>query len=195
MIQLLIARHGNTFDKGDTILRVGSGTDLPLSQSGQQQAKALGDYLKEHHPQISVVYTSHLKRTIQTAEIALHQMQLSLPTIQHALFNEVHYGPDEGKPESEVIARLGQQALLEWEKHNIVPADWPIEPQSIKQGWVDFASKAEHAYPNQTILIVTSNGIARFAPNHAVKLSTGAVSLLTVDAGQWQVEFTNRKPI
>jgi len=193
MIQLLIARHGNTFDKGDTILRVGSGTDLPLSQSGQLQAKALGDYLKENHPQISAVYTSHLKRTIQTAEIALHQMQLSLPTIKHSLFNEVNYGPDEGKPENDVTARLGNDALEKWEKYNIVPEDWPIEPQAIKQGWIDFASLAEREHPHQTILIVTSNGIARFAPNHAVKLSTGAVSLLTVDAGKWQVEYTNHR--
>jgi len=39
--QLFIVRHGNTFDPGDTVTRVGARTDLPLSSSGRAQADAL----------------------------------------------------------------------------------------------------------------------------------------------------------
>ncbi|MEL6754250.1 MAG: histidine phosphatase family protein, partial [Pseudomonadota bacterium] len=42
MQTLYIVRHGNTFDTGDTVLRVGGRTDLPLSTSGEMQATALG---------------------------------------------------------------------------------------------------------------------------------------------------------
>ncbi|HAO37083.1 MAG TPA: histidine phosphatase family protein, partial [Hyphomonas sp.] len=38
MARLIIVRHGNTFDKGDTVTRVGGRTDLPLSASGLAQA-------------------------------------------------------------------------------------------------------------------------------------------------------------
>ena len=41
MTTLIIARHGNTFDKGDIPTRVGARTDLPLVEKGRAQAKAL----------------------------------------------------------------------------------------------------------------------------------------------------------
>ena len=41
MTQLLIVRHGNTFETGETPRRVGLRTDLPLSSSGRKQANAL----------------------------------------------------------------------------------------------------------------------------------------------------------
>ena len=37
--KLIVVRHGNTFNKGDTILRVGSKTDLPLTATGVQQGR------------------------------------------------------------------------------------------------------------------------------------------------------------
>ena len=40
MSRVYIVRHGNTFDRGDVILRVGGRTDIPLSTSGIDQAKA-----------------------------------------------------------------------------------------------------------------------------------------------------------
>ncbi len=195
MLQLLIARHGNTFDNGETVLRVGCGTDLPLSLSGQQQAKNLGQYLLQHHPNITAVFTSHLKRTIETAEIALQQMNTNLTIQQSALFDEVDYGPDEGKPESEVIARIGTKALQQWEQDNIVPDGWHIEPQAISSGWLEFGKQLQQQYVEGLILIVTSNGIARFAPGHAVKLKTGAVSLLCFDGDAWRAEYTNYRPL
>lgn len=194
MLQLLIARHGNTFDKGDTILRVGCGTDLPLSQSGQLQAKKLGQYLQQHHPDITAVYTSHLKRTIETAHIALAQMNLAIKTQQHSFLNEVDYGPDEGKPEAEVIKRLGAKALEQWESHNLVPNGWNIHPQAISQGWIDFSKQLQQNGRDKIILIITSNGIARFAPSHAIKLKTGAVSLIKINNNEWQTEYTNHRP-
>ena len=34
MARVIICRHGNTFDKGDLVRRVGARTDLALSKSG-----------------------------------------------------------------------------------------------------------------------------------------------------------------
>ena len=42
---LLLARHGNTFNKGDKIVWVGARTDLPLTAKGREQALALGQAL------------------------------------------------------------------------------------------------------------------------------------------------------
>lgn len=192
MINLLIARHGNTFDAGDIVLRVGRGTDIPLSNSGKLQAKALGEYLHQYHPDIAAVYTSTLQRTISTAEIALKSMNSKAP-IQHlAMFDEIDYGPDEGKPETQVIERIGLAAIKDWENSNTVPPGWRVDPEKITNAWREFAAKMEEEFPDQTILVVTSNGIARFAPEHAVKLKTGAVSNLVVDQGHWHCLYVNK---
>jgi len=128
---LIIARHGNTFDKGDTILRVGKRTDLPLSNSGIEQAKRLGIFLNEHYPVIDRVMVSQLQRTQQTARYALPNH----PQAVHPFLDELDYGVDDGQPESAVIARLGEKALKDWEERSIPPADWPVHPESIIQEW------------------------------------------------------------
>jgi 2,3-bisphosphoglycerate-dependent phosphoglycerate mutase len=194
MINLLIARHGNTFDPGDLVCRVGRGTDIPLSNSGKQQAIDLGGYLTEYHPDIAVVYTSTLQRTVATAQIILKTMGIDRAINPLPIFDEIDYGPDEGKPETEVIARLGEDALENWEKNNLVPQGWNVDPDKIKNTWLAFSNEREKDFPGQTVLVVTSNGIGRFAPGHSVKLKTGAVSYLKVEQGQWHCLYANRRP-
>ena len=58
MLKLFVARHSNTFDKGDEVLRVGKRTDLPLSSSGRLQAKQLGTFLKRHHQDLTLLDNS-----------------------------------------------------------------------------------------------------------------------------------------
>ena len=43
MARVIICRHGNTFDKGDLVRRVGARTDLALSKSGIKQANFLAE--------------------------------------------------------------------------------------------------------------------------------------------------------
>ncbi len=203
MLKLLVARHGNTFDKGDVILRVGRGTDLPLSKSGIEQAIQLGHYLKNHHPHIDHVLVSQLQRTKQTAEYALKTMQSNATIAENAIFNEIDYGIDEGKPESEVIARLGVKALNDWDKSAIVPKDWRVNPSEIQAQWQAFAESLQGK--NQTVLVVTSNGVARFIgsilanpdqfmQSQNIKLSTGAVSCFRFENNEWQCDYWNARP-
>jgi broad specificity phosphatase PhoE len=42
MTRIVIVRHGNTFEAGETPRRIGARTDLPLTADGQAQADALG---------------------------------------------------------------------------------------------------------------------------------------------------------
>lgn len=204
MSTILIARHGNTFNSGDKVVRVGLNSDLPLSKSGSQQAEKLGLYINQLHIPITAVFTSCLIRTIQTASIALQTANIDIPIQQNSIFNEIDYGPDEGKTEEEVIARIGSNALDEWDNQAIVPPDWQVNPQRIINHWRYFADKIEHQYPGQTILVVTSNGIARFAPyltadfleftkNYGIKLATGSLSSITKQGEHWAVDYWNLK--
>jgi len=202
---LIIARHGNTFESSKTPRRVGLHTDLPLVESGKEQAKAIGKYLKENKLIPDVVYASQLKRTQETAEIAIKESGVTNPVFTLDIFNEIDYGPDENKTEKEVIARIGAQAIKDWDESAIVPGGWKLDPDEIIQNWLDFADQIRAHDDNETVLVVTSNGIARFAPhltgdfeefrkNHNIKLSTGALAIFKYEDSVWRVEKWNLKP-
>jgi broad specificity phosphatase PhoE len=193
MATVYIVRHGNTFDKGDTVLRVGGATDLPLSTSGQAQAAALGEMFKDIAFDRAVV--SPLKRTRMTADAILSRQACApKPEFNDSLI-EVDYGPDEGKPEDEVIARIGQDALDAWEADATVPQDWKVDPAALRQAWRDLLNDTKG-----TELIVTSNGIARFVLDEVVhdgaerKLKTGAYGVLEGSGDVWRVIRWNVRP-
>lgn len=204
--KLLIARHGNTFNTGDVVRRVGT-TDLSLVESGLLQGRLLGTYLKHSHLIPEVIFTSKLKRAIETAEQAQLMMQTQLPIETLSIFNEIDYGPDENQPETEVIARLGMEALKEWENKAKVPAGWNVDPLAIIKNWHDFSTLLSKSYQGKTILVVTSNGIARFSPyltgdfeafstQHNIKIATGAFCVFErkPTSEYWSCEQWNIRP-
>jgi 2,3-bisphosphoglycerate-dependent phosphoglycerate mutase len=204
MTTLIIARHGNTFGPGDTPTRVGARTDLPLVEKGVEQAKAIGRYLRDNRLIPDVVYSSKLQRTIQTAEIAIKESGISNPVFPLDIFNEIDYGPDENKTEDEVIARIGAQAIKDWDENAIVPPGWDANPTQIIKNWHGFADQIRAHEDNETVLVVTSNGIARFAPHitgdfesfkqkHPLKLSTGALAIFKYESG-WKLQDWNLTP-
>lgn len=178
--RLFAIRHGNTFDAGDVIRRVGGGTDLPLSRSGQAQAADLGRYFADQGIRPDLILVSPLKRTQQTAD-ALIAAQPDLPAWQiEPRLNELDYGPDEGLPEDEVVARLGADALEAWDRYAQVPDGWRIDPAALVMDW-SLLLEALRQSPAQTIVLVTSNGTARFilplcegAQVESIKLKTAA---------------------
>src|SRR5690606_39243920 len=114
---------------------------------------------------------------------------------QLEIFNEVDYGPDENLPDDAVVARLGEQALKDWDAKAIVPDGWLFTPEKTIADWKNFA---DHIVKDKQdcVLVVTSNGIARFAPHitgnfqsfiqeHSPKISTGAICVFAHENGQW----------
>lgn len=205
MTTLIIARHGNTFGPDDTPTRVGAHTDLPLVEKGEEQARAIGKYLAENRLIPDVVYASELQRTQKTAALAIKESGVSNPIYTLDIFNEIDYGPDENQTEDTVIARIGEQAIKDWDEHAKVPDGWKVDPDQIIENWKKFADQICAFDDNETVLVVTSNGIARFAPhitgdfdgfaaNHKIKLSTGAMAIFKHENGQWRIEEWNIKP-
>lgn len=223
MTTLIIARHGNTFEPSETPRRVGARTDLPLTEKGRDQARSIGKYLKDNRLIPDVVYSSVLQRTHETAKIAIRESGVTNPVYQIDIFNEIDYGPDENKTEEDVIARIGHEAIERWNKEGIVPDGWAVEPDEIIQNWIGFAEQHTPPLPNppprggteetaiavegggETILVVTSNGVARFAPHitgdfesfaaqHDLKLSTGALAIFEFADGTWHMREWNLKP-
>lgn len=207
MTTLLIARHGNTFEKDQEPVRIGCKTDLPLSNSGIIQAENIGHYINTNKIVLNAVYCGTLKRTQETATLALEAANISLPINTLAMFDEIDYGPDEGKTNDQILARIGDIALRDWENMAIAPPGWLVDTDKIVQNWHNFATEIINKYPapNATILVITSNGIARFAPyltndffhfiqHHNIKLATGTFGSLTFKDSGWKADYWNQEP-
>lgn len=190
-LTLIIARHGNTFGVGQEPRRVGLKTDIPLVSKGRAQAKALGRTLAELELNPVRVFCSRLKRSRETAAIVVRVAGWGLPLRALRLFDEIDYGPDENKPESSVLERVGASALRAWENHAIPAPSWKCDPKALRRRWITFA----HGLGEGLFLIVTSNGIARFAPGAQGKLATGALGIVQKDQeGLWHTPVWNFLP-
>jgi len=195
--RLYIVRHGNTFDKGDIVTRVGGRTDLPLSTSGAAQAEALARHFAA--TPFATARSGPLKRTRETAR-AILTAQANAPELTTDLFlREIDYGPDENRPEEDVIARIGKPALDAWERDSIPPPGWRVDPAAIIGNWQELFS--DLADEEGDHLIVTSNGIARFAlaASNAhrpdAKLPTGGYGVIELTPNPVVLHWNLRPPV
>lgn len=204
MTDVYIVRHGNTFDTGDIITRVGARTDLALSISGGAQAKALAEHFSQIAPNgFSIAYCSPLLRTRQTAEVILGSAPTAPALETLAFLREVDYGPDENQTEDKVVARIGEAALQAWEIDAVPPPGWLINPDEIKAAWRDLFQTISASEQRLPVLIVTSNGIARFLLDAitefktrpgSIKLKTGAYGIVRALPGSSVLTAWNVRP-
>ena len=200
MANLFILRHGNTFDAGELTTRVGARTDLPLSSSGLQQANALKAHFRE--TTFVAAFCSPLERTRQTARAILSAHPGSPALIILPFLTEIDYGVDENQPEEKVVERLGAAALEAWDRDAVPPPGWNVDPGALRAAWSELLQRAADLPDKANVLIVTSNGIARFLPDvvdkkpaHlARKLKTGAWGHVTVQSGLAEITEWNLRP-
>lgn len=200
MAHLIILRHGNTFDKGETPTRVGARTDLSLSVSGQAQAAALAAHFRD--TAFLAAFCSPLVRTRQTARAVL-DARPHAPALRILPFlTEVDYGPDENQTEETVIARIGAEALAAWDRDATPPPGWQVDPAALRAAWASLLERAAELDADDNVLIVTSNGIARFLPDVVDaqpedldrKLKTGAWGVVDVSPDGSRILDWNLRP-
>ncbi|SFP82373.1 phosphoglycerate mutase [Nitrosomonas cryotolerans] len=111
--QLVLLRHGQSIWNRDKVFTGWS--DVELSPQGKQEAEQAGRLLKEAGYTFDVCFTSELKRSISTLQIALAIMELDQAklSIQHSwCLNERHYGALEGMGRWQAIRKFGIWPVL-----------------------------------------------------------------------------------
>ena len=119
------------------------------------------------------------------------------------ILTEIDHGPDEDRPEAEVVARLGQGAIELWDTELVPPSGWNVGTQWRIAAWRDFARVVRSA--DEPVLLVTSNGAARFAlaafalnggdSGRSMKLRTGAYGVIEIDdGGAFRLVEWDRRP-
>ncbi|XP_015670431.1 6-phosphofructo-2-kinase/fructose-2,6-bisphosphatase 1 isoform X3 [Protobothrops mucrosquamatus] len=99
---IYLSRHGES----ELNLRGRIGGDSGLSERGKQYASALANFIRSQYIRDLKVWTSHMKRTIQTAE-ALH-----VPYEQWKALNEIDAGVCEEMTYEEIQASYPQEFAL-----------------------------------------------------------------------------------
>ena len=203
MARVIICRHGNTFDKGDLVRRVGARTDLALSKSGIKQANFLAEQFSPFKSgyNFSKAYSSTLQRTKSTCSYILSRGHTAVTPNFLSFLKEIDYGPDENKLESDVIERIGKKAIELWDSSSTPPQGWLVEPDQIISSWKLFLKSLSDT--NDDILVVTSNGIARFlfeaVDNIEIdiqrKLNTACFGLVKASPGITTLKSWNNKCI
>lgn len=200
MARLFVVRHGNTFDAGDVVTRVGGRTDLPLSTSGKVQAEKLAAHFAD--TPFTAALASPLERTRATARAILGTRTDAPALLIRSFLREIDYGPDENQPEEAVLARLGEAALKAWDEQGTPPQGWIVDPDAIRAGWSALLKEAGALPAGANVLVVTSNGTARFFPDvvDAVpegldrKLKTGAWGEIAVTPQRARILAWNLRP-
>ena len=209
MMLLLLARHGNTFNKGDKVVWVGARTDLPLTAKGREQALALGQALAPFAPRIKRVISGPLLRTREHAAIAA-QVLGSDPRVEvDERLREIDYGLWEAKSTGEIQAFDGADELKAWDKSGIWPTSpgWSPPQDTIAMNATQLAQNlatslhrndagaARHQqwHPEKFFLKLVPGAFEDMAARGFLKVSTGTWAL-ACETGTWRVVFWNRQP-
>lgn len=183
--RIFVVRHGNTFGPDEPPRRIGARTDLALVESGQRQAAALGRWFSGEGIVAGRLLSGPLLRARETAAGIAAAVGAGAVGTRFWL-DEIDHGPDEGRTEGEVIARIGATAIEDWDRRGVAPADWIVDAEARIAGWRGFLTDAGAGVD----ILVTSNGAARFAllalgeTAGSLKLRTGAFGEIMVEAGR-----------
>jgi 2,3-bisphosphoglycerate-dependent phosphoglycerate mutase len=117
---LILLRHGNSVWNQKNLFT--GWVDVDLSDQGRQEAKRAGELLGEKNLLPDLLYTSVLKRAINTAHIALDQIDRNwIPTERSWRLNERHYGSLQGLDKAETLEKYGPEQFQTWRRSYDAP--------------------------------------------------------------------------
>jgi 2,3-bisphosphoglycerate-dependent phosphoglycerate mutase len=131
MHKLVLIRHGESTWNLEN--RFTGWTDVPLTDTGIEQAKAAGRLLKAQGWEFDLCYTSVLKRATHTLWHCLDEMERTwLPVMHSWRLNERHYGALQGLNKAETAKKFGDEQVLLWRRSYDIPppALEPGDPRS-----------------------------------------------------------------
>ncbi|WP_300008315.1 phosphoglyceromutase [Pseudonocardia sp.] len=135
---LVLLRHGQSTWNA---LNLFTGwVDVPLSETGEQEARRGGELLRDAGLLPDVLHTSLMRRAISTANLALDACDRHwIPVTRDWRLNERHYGALQGKDKKQTLAEYGEEQFMAWRRSYDTP------PPPIEDG-TEFAQDTDPRY-------------------------------------------------
>jgi 2,3-bisphosphoglycerate-dependent phosphoglycerate mutase len=120
MHKLVLIRHGESTWNLEN--KFTGWTDVPLTDTGVEQARQSGRLLKEAGYDFDVAYTSVLKRAVWTLWHCLDELDRTwLPVLHDWRLNERHYGALQGLNKADTAKKYGDEQVLIWRRSYDTP--------------------------------------------------------------------------
>ena len=158
-MRILLARHGETPWNAEG--RYQGQVDIPLSEVGLAQARALGERLRE--VRIERAVASPLSRAAHTAQLALGEARAAQLGFDDGL-KEIGHGDWEGLLASEIAARDPERLRAWREAPDSVLMPGPggeSLQQVLDRAWPAFARAAAGLGDDETLLVVAHDAVNR----------------------------------
>lgn len=164
MIKIYLVRHGETEWNRQGLLQ--GHNDSPLTEKGISQAQFLAQELEELT--FDHIYSSDLKRAIDTAEIINKKKNTPLSTSK--LLRERKFGKYEGKPhavfQNELKPYTKQYQSLPPDKKKSFRYPGMESDEEVIDRLLTFISDIQAKHEDKSILLVTHSGIIRLILIH-----------------------------
>jgi len=164
-LDLILIRHGNTFNPGEEPVWIGRRSDLPLAEAADGQAGACAAALAAAGLAPAVFYCGPLRRTREFAALVAARLRAAAPLRVDVRLDELDYGAWSGLSKREVIGRFGEEDLLAWESACVWPegAGWSGSEEETAAEVRAFADDLLAAAENESCAAaVSSNGRLRY---------------------------------
>jgi 2,3-bisphosphoglycerate-dependent phosphoglycerate mutase len=156
---LVLLRHGQSVWNAENLFT--GWVDVPLSETGEQEARRGGRLLREQGVLPDIVHTSLLRRAISTADLALDACDRHwIPVRRDWRLNERHYGALQGRNKKQTLDEFGEEQFMLWRRSYDVPPP-PIEAGS------EFSQDGDPRYADVVPLPATeclADVVKRFVP-------------------------------
>ena len=185
MTDLILVRHGET--EWNRLKRVQGRTDIPLNETGREQARATAERLTGEH--FDAVVASPLSRAAETARIIADGLGIGPIELVDDLV-ERNYGEAEGMTGADIDTRWGGTLEAQESREEIIAR--------VKPALLTLAE----SHPGQRVLVVSHGGVigslirdaTRWAwPKRGEQIMNGSDHLFRVTDGELElVEFAGR---
>lgn len=167
---LVIMRHGESTWTDKAVNRFAGWVDVPLTERGRAQARHAGELIRDAGIRPDALFTSVLRRTIETADIALDACdRMWVPVIRSWRLNERHYGAFQGQTRPAMRERFGDELFQTYRRSFDVrpPAidlDSPYFTGNDERYGVMAQDGLDHADPSRIRSECLRDVIARLTP-------------------------------
>jgi len=150
MTRIILVRHGQTAWNVESGERFRGRTDLPLDDTGLAQAQALARRLADHP--IAAVYSSPLKRAVQTAQPTAQRLGLAVQPLPGII--DINYGDWQGLSHPEAARAYPDLYQLWLDKPHLVTFPNGESLRQVRRRGMAALKEVAVRHEDQAVLLV-----------------------------------------